>query len=147
MTPEDKRAAFCRYSKAWRERNPDKVKAQWAAYYAKHKERVKAQKQKHYRENRDTHLARGRNYRQQNPAYFAAKAAERRAQVYSATPKWVDKDALKRIYDSCPKGLHVDHIVPLCSPVVCGLHVPWNLQYLPAKVNQKKNNKLLEIHA
>jgi len=60
-------------------------------------------------------------------------------------PPWANtgeiKRAIKKIYDDCPPGFHVDHIVPLLGVDVSGLHVPWNLQYLPAIENIKKSNK------
>lgn len=60
-----------------------------------------------------------------------------------AVPKWVDQEKLCQIYADCPDGYHVDHIIPLRGENFCGLHVPWNLQYLPAKENMKKGNKLI----
>lgn len=65
----------------------------------------------------------------------------RNSYVKRATPKWADKKAIGAVYATCPKGYQVDHIVPLRSKKVCGLHVHWNLQHLPAIDNRRKLNK------
>lgn len=38
---------------------------------------------------------------------------------------------------------HVDHIIPINSPLVCGLHTDANLQILTAEENMKKSNRLI----
>lgn len=58
-------------------------------------------------------------------------------------PKWVSDEELLEIYGNCPKGMHVDHIIPLHGKLVSGLHVPENLQYLTPVENIGKNNKFI----
>lgn len=72
---------------------------------------------------------------------YPDRGAIQRAKVYKAMPAWVDENEINNIYRKCPDGYHVDHIVPLAGTNVCGLHVPWNLQYLPAYDNLSKSNK------
>lgn len=76
---------------------------------------------------------------QNNKESIAAYMAMRRAKKHTAIAyKFIDE--LKAIYSNRPIDYHVDHIVPLQGKYVCGLHVPWNLQYLPAKDNISKSN-------
>ena len=84
-----------------------------------------------------------------NPHLVAADTAKRRAAKRMATPKWLTVEHLKEIENmyldaaTKPGGpWHVDHIYPLISNVVCGLHVPWNLRVISAKDNWSKNNRL-----
>jgi hypothetical protein len=78
-----------------------------------------------------------------NRGKYRAKIARRRAVLKNATPQWVNHDEITKIYENCPSGYHVDHVIPLNSKIVSGLHVPWNLQYLPAHENLSKGNRLL----
>lgn len=78
---------------------------------------------------------------EQNKSDYFAKDANRRAQKLHATPKWAQLEQIKQFYKNKPEGYHVDHIIPLQSKLVCGLHVLENLQYLPATENLKKSNK------
>ena len=81
-------------------------------------------------------------------AMYAAQARKRFAAKVRAIPKWTDLEAVAAIYldaqkQSAQTGIkhHVDHIVPLISPLVCGLHVEHNLRVVPADFNWSKNNR------
>lgn len=71
--------------------------------------------------------------------------AHRRALLLRATPPWADKDAIRNLYVKAKEsGMHVDHIVPLNSAIVCGLHVIFNLQMLSPRDNLSKSNSFYE---
>jgi len=75
------------------------------------------------------------------PLYWTLYGNLKRARRLQAMPKWANEDAMQAFYASRPKGHDVDHIVPLTSKLVCGLHWEGNLQYLPKSVNQSKKNR------
>lgn len=86
-------------------------------------------------------------YLEDNRASFNANNAKRRAAKRQATPAWACQDAIKALYEQCPIGYHVDHIYPLTSDWVCGLHVLENLQVIPEQENLSKGNRYIEeIH-
>jgi hypothetical protein len=101
-------------NKAWDAANPEKVRAYQVAY--------------------------GKTPR--GLAVRRAYQAFRRALKLKATPPWADREELNAIWMGRHEGHHVDHIHPLKGKLSCGLNVPWNLQYLPEKVNVSKKNKL-----
>jgi hypothetical protein len=85
------------------------------------------------------------SWKAKNKARSNFKEATYRAIKLNATPKWLTEehwDQIKSIYASCPEGYHVDYIVPLNGKGVTGLHVPWNLQHLPAAENIAKGNRV-----
>lgn len=83
-----------------------------------------------------------------NKWYAAKKNNARRLMVQAATPAWANHDAIRAIYDAAfaleqatGEKYHVDHVVPLNSKLVCGLHAESNLAVLPWLENVKKNNR------
>ncbi len=72
------------------------------------------------------------------------RARMRKADVARAMPPWVDQAAILLVYNKAHNSdepSHVDHIIPLNHKSICGLHVSWNLQVLPARKNCSKQNK------
>lgn len=94
--------------------------------------------------NREKCLEHTREWRKKNLKYDAFRAKLYRTRKTKQLPIWANQEKIKEIYLNCPKGYHVDHIIPLKGKLVSGLHVETNLQYLPAKENLAKRN-LYEI--
>jgi hypothetical protein len=102
----------------------------------------------HYAFNKEVHRARSDAWFKRNPSVVAQKAARRRAVKRKATPAWANEFFISEAYHiaelrSKVTGIkwHVDHIVPLRSKTVCGLHVEHNLQVIPESVNLAKSNR------
>lgn len=92
-----------------------------------------------------------RNYKRKNPHVINALVSARRAASLAAMPSWADKQRIKKLYEIAAKvsratGVkhHVDHVFPLISPLVCGLHVPENMRVIAAQANLAKSNTFLD---
>lgn len=132
----------------FRRDNPDKGKAYSAAYRARHPERRRATCARYRTKNTQRESLYRKIYVSKNKDKLAAKSSMRRAVKLLATPRWANVAAINDIYSfamrvSAGTGIdhHVDHIVPLISDIVCGLHCEANLAVLTAQENQSKSNR------
>lgn len=128
----------------WYLRNREQLLAKANENYQKNKEKKLEKKKDTYEKNREKYKARMRADYQKNPAPHIERARLRAGVMEQQTPKWLTKkqrEEMNLFYINRPQGFHVDHIVPLKGKTVSGLHVPWNLQYLPAVDNLRKGNK------
>lgn len=154
-----------RQTREWSAKNPEKKKATDAAYGLKNRLKLRAKRAA----NREAHLAymreyhlknwspevassaaeRARAFRAANPALTNAWSASRKARKLRATPSWANKEAIYAFYKEAARltkltGIehHVDHIYPLKSKWMCGLHVETNLQILTKTENLRKSNRV-----
>ena len=124
-------------------------KAAGRRYYEKNKELVKARANARPKDEVNQYR---KKHKENNPEYYKALTSVRKRRHRNATPKWItagQKLAMRQLYIQAMELTKltgeryvVDHIVPLISDVVCGLHVPWNLRVITQEENLKKSNKL-----
>jgi 5-methylcytosine-specific restriction endonuclease McrA len=103
---------------------------------AKNRGAVRRISQVYYEKHREDELARSAQKRvKRNLSRPSSLTAEQEQQIKDFY--WLAKD----LTAVSGETYHVDHIVPLQGKNVCGLHVPWNLQVLPADINLSKGNR------
>lgn len=130
---KENRARLTAKSAAWRDANPCAAKLSDAKHKAANRAVLAAKYAEWSRANRDKRRA---------------IDARRKAAKRSATPKWANARAMAEIYRQAVElekltgeRMHVDHIVPLQSATVCGLHCEANLQILSGAENEAKRNR------
>ena len=136
-------------------RNTELSKARSKARYHSNKKEISVKNAAYRDKNKSEILKRKKIYKSTTTGRAKTNASTMRRKVakIQAVPKWLTKTQLleiKYFYKRSKELEHetgikhnVDHIVPILSDLVCGLHVPWNLQILTKAENMKKSNKLI----
>ncbi len=150
-------------SSDWAKNNIERHKLKCATYYKDNKEKLdllnknwvadnsERRKQicKNYSlRNSDAIASVGKNWASANRVRLRIRDASRRALKVKSTPIWANEIEIKNVYEKAAEltrdsGIkhEVDHIVPLKSKLVCGLHNEFNLQALTLKANRSKHNR------
>lgn len=127
---KENKEAFLKAQKKYMTSESGKNKLTIRTQLIENKEKAKLRAKKYAQEKRV-------EYRKTQRLCQAIRRGKLRSQVLTNQ----FRNELKKIYDSCPVGFEVDHIVPVQGKNVSGLHVPWNLQYLSRAENLAKSNK------
>ena len=127
--------------KQYREANKDKIAEKTKQWQQANKEKISKRKKKYYGANKEKIAQQQQQYRKKNRHLTRQKKAKRRAAKLKQTPDYANLDLIKLIYENCPDGYQVDHMIPLANG---GLHYESNLCYLPASINSSKGAKGIE---
>lgn len=133
-------------------RHAERINAKSREWYAANKQRAKETRAdwriRNAAKDRADIAAYAEANRDRMRPYVNAKTAHRRTAMLRAIPSWANGEAIRSVYEEAQRltletGVlhHVDHIVPLVSELVCGLHWERNLQALPARDNVSKSNR------
>ena len=141
------------------ERSRSAEKVEYRKKYKKENYKAILEKNKAlYAKNPDQYRRYHKEYQQKNAEILrpknSARAMKRIAAKLQRTPHWLTDDEnwmIDQAYElaafrrkTTGFSWDVDHIVPLQGKLVSGLHVPWNLQVIPASMNRSKGNKIME---
>jgi hypothetical protein len=162
---ENNREKRREYEREYNKKNRDKIRAKAKKSYNNHCEKSRARSKKSYQKNTEARKTyskewRARNlkhakhydaeYCRNNKAKFNAKNSKRRAAIMQALVLWSETSEIIRLYAECTRktketGIihHVDHIIPLKSNLVCGLHCLANLRIVTQKENLAKCNRFI----
>lgn len=138
-------------NKEWYIKNADTVKKRSSEWVKNNKEKHNKNGAEWARRNPEIVNAKTKRYYGKYPDKSNARHAKYKSKKLQAIPKWFNEldefvikeaHALVRLRTKLI-GIkwHVDHIVPLQSKLVCGLHCAANTQVIPAFTNIQKLNR------
>ena len=130
--------------KKWRDENRDLVNVKGKEWKLLNKDKVLKQRVKYenseeYKNKRKQYV---KGYYFSNRVKMIAKSCAYDSRVRKSRPLWCSQSEINEYYLMARKsGLEVDHIVPINSNLVCGLHCLDNFQLLTRKENASKSNR------
>lgn len=134
--------------RAWREKTKESRKGKRDAYFAARAPLKKKYDERYRAANGDALKTRQLAYYAANKPAYVARVVKRNAQKLKAHPKWANDFFIEEAYRLAALrtkmlgfSWHVDHIVPLQSKLVCGMHVENNLRVIPGAENLGKGNR------
>lgn len=149
--PAPRTAARREHDRAYYAANAERIKANVQAYRASNKDKI-AEYHRH-RAATDPAFVAARNarlraWKKRNPNKVNADTARRQLRLKRAYVAWAKDELIEEFYSLARlrtevTGIpwEVDHIIPLNSDLVCGLHCEANLQVIPAARNLEKSNR------
>ena len=139
------------YTKQYKTDNAERIKKVQREYDAVQNPLRRSYFQQRYIDKKEHILAVNSTYRKENLDKHAAKETKRRAAKINRTPAWLTEDdhwMIEQAYELATLrtkmfgfNWEVDHVLPLQGKMISGLHVPINLQVIPAILNRQKNNR------
>ena len=137
-----------KYNAQWHQENKERRTADYKAAYAAKPEVFAARSLRWRTENKEKTAATALVWKRSNKGKVCHYATKYKAAKLRAIPKWADMEKIDSFYISSEamgmligEWYEVDHIVPLQSEFVCGLHCEYNLQVLPKAANASKGNR------
>lgn len=134
--------------RAYAKRNPDKCAEKTRRWRAANPEREKANQLAWIEKNRVKRAKQRRDWRAANLDKCNLSSRKYQSLKLRATPTWANDFYIEEAYElailrqiATGFAWHIDHIVPLNSKLVCGLHCEDNLQVIPGKLNISKSNR------
>lgn len=141
----------------WRRKNKKLLQESKRKYYRKNRKHIAAKARENRHKNRAGDRRRSARWRARHPErrrrsanawarrnrlYGLIRVSHRRAVLLQAVPIWANAKKVEAFYiKGRKKNLTVDHIVPLVSKLVCGLHWEGNFQLLTQAANTAKGNR------
>lgn len=134
LQPECKECNYLR-DKSYREDNWSDIYIKKKKYADDNREYLNRQRVERYHSDLD-------KYRSKSNFYAHARRVSQPEWAMEYKQDWEALYALRlKLEAGGETKYHVDHIIPVVHPEVCGLSVPWNYQLLTQEDNIRKSNK------